>query len=422
MDKLLEEFAQPKAGERSQYHSLLNDNRAMAKEAIRMQKKVDSCQAALDTLHKSQEEAIDVEVETIDGSEDESGESDTSNSLAEQSLVDNLNNATEELEEALKNCLDHASSTKLGHRNKVRRALNKLRPLVTNYLKSSNKRPKGKMQNTFRAGIKAVGGKFLTQHGGSELTTDNGMDVIDRFKEVVEYVVNVLPPDTDEGKKLREAFEKYSKVAEELMPVLRLLKSQDKCENEDDVLRILNAFILAWEKAFPGKYFIKLHHLMQHVYDIITLYGMYGILSEESMEALHKRINDLMSLSKSQTVTKRIAATNAKAQTIGKTDVANNLKIMKEKSTGKKRKKQYNTDRSSQNVEAAGSISRYEIVTIDGEEFAVIMQGEGHLPIKFLELYDLLVHGRVPIQWMETIRSSEKLTNVQKEQLSYYER
>eukprot|EP00984_Skeletonema_dohrnii_P026582 scaffold15924_cov90-Skeletonema_dohrnii-CCMP3373.AAC.1 len=160
---------------------------------------------------------------------------------------------------------------------------------------------------------------------------------------------------------------------------------------------------------------------MQHVYDIITLYGMYGILSEESMEALHKRINDLMSLSKSQTVTKRIAATNAKAQTIGKTDVANNLKIMKEKSTGKKRA-QYNIDRSSQNVEAAGSISRYEIVTIDGEEFAVIMQGEGHLPIKFLELYDLLVHGRVPIQWMETIRSSEKLTNVQKEQLSYYER
>ncbi len=276
------------------------------------------------------------------------------------------------------------------------------------------------MQNGFRAGIRAVGGKFLTQHGGSELTTDNGMDVIDRFKEVVAFVVNILPPDTEDGKKVREAFEKYSKVAEELRPVLRLLKSQDKCTNEDEVLRMLNALILAWEEAFPGKYFIKLHHLMQHVYEIIKLYGMYGILSEESMEALHKRINDLMSLSKSQTATKRIAATNAKAQTIGKTEVADNLKIIKDKSTGKKRGS-YNINRSYQSVQVAESGNRYDIVTYDGEEFAVVMNGEGHLPIKFLELYDLLAFGRVPRDWMETIHSSEKLTNDQKEQLSYYE-
>jgi hypothetical protein len=60
-------------------------------------------------------------------------------------------------------------------------------------------------------------------------------------------------------------------------------------------------------------------------------------------------------------------------------------------------------------------------VTYDGEEFAVIENGEGHLPIIFLELYDLLACGRVPREWMETIHSSEKLTNDQKEQLSYYE-
>jgi hypothetical protein len=49
-------------------------------------------------------------------------------------------------------------------------------------------------------------------------------------------------------------------------------------------------------------------------------------------------------------------------------------------------------------------------VTYDGEEFAVIENGEGHLPC-----------GRVPREWMETIHSSEKLSNDQKEQLSYYE-
>lgn len=56
---------------------------------------------------------------------------------------------------------------------------------------------------------------------------------------------------------------------------------------------------------------------------------------------------------------------------------------------------------------------------IDGEEFAVIMNGEGHLPIEFLELYDLLAHGRVPSDWTKAICDSEHLSNKQKQQLSY---
>jgi len=127
-----------------------------------------------------------------------------------------------------------------------------------------------------------------------------------------------------------------------------------------------------------------------------------------------------MDLSKSQTPTKRIEATNAKAQTIGKPIVACPLNIIKNKSTGKKRQP-YNITRASESDEATTITSRYEIVTVDGDEFAVIMNGEGHLPIEFLELYDLLAHGRVPSDWMESIHSSDKLTNKRKEQLSYYD-
>eukprot|EP00574_Skeletonema_japonicum_P012717 CAMPEP_0201732040 /NCGR_PEP_ID=MMETSP0593-20130828/27745_1 /ASSEMBLY_ACC=CAM_ASM_000672 /TAXON_ID=267983 /ORGANISM="Skeletonema japonicum, Strain CCMP2506" /LENGTH=180 /DNA_ID=CAMNT_0048224943 /DNA_START=39 /DNA_END=578 /DNA_ORIENTATION=- len=146
-----------------EYNSRLNTNRALAKKVISIQKKVDSCQAALNSMRKAQEagdeEPIDAVDSNVERSSGEISESDTN--VPELALVDNLNNATKELEEALKNCLDHASQTKLGHQNKVRHALNKLRPLVTNYLKKSSKQPRGKMQYVYRAGIKAVGGKFL---------------------------------------------------------------------------------------------------------------------------------------------------------------------------------------------------------------------------------------------------------------------
>ena len=92
------------------------------------------------------------------------------------------------------------------------------------------------------------------------------------------------------------------------------------------------------------------------------------------------------------------------------------LNIIKKKSTGKKRQP-YNITRASESDEATTITSRYEIVTVDGDEFAVIMNGEGHLPIEFLELYDLLAHGRVPSDWME---SSILRTSLQTNEKSNY--
>lgn len=118
------------------------------------------------------------------------------------------------------------------------------------------------------------------------------------------------------------------------------------------------------------------------------------------MEALHKRINDLMALCKSQSAERRIAATNAKAQTICKPECAAALKAITEESTGTRRGKgSYSINRSSLTAAPTEASSECETVVIDGEEFAVIMNGQGHLPIKWLELYILVSTGRVPQAW-----------------------
>jgi hypothetical protein len=319
--------------------------------------------------------------------------------LAEQALLVVVVEASKNVDNAIAASLDEATASNLGHQNKLKRALNKFLPLLTKYLKKGNKRPKGPLQYRLRAAIQSVGGKFLLQHGGSELTTDNGMDVIEKFEEVAAQVVSWLPEDTEEGKRLREAFKKFIKVAKKLSTMLSYLKSQSKCD-EKKFLEYLDELIAAWDEAFQNKYFLKLHHLIQHVYDIIKMYGMYGILSEESMEALHKRINDLMALCKSQSAEKRIAATNAKAQTICKPECAAALKVITEESTGKKRGKgSYNINRSSLTTVPTEASNELETVVVNGEEFAVIMNGQGHLPIKWLELYILVSTGRVPQAW-----------------------
>jgi hypothetical protein len=296
---------------------------------------------------------------------------------------------------------------------KIREALSKYRS------GSDSKAFRGPSQFVCRKAIQAVGGKFLTQHGGGELTNDNGMDVIDRFSEVKAFVCNVYPGDSELGRQVRDKFKLYERLAEKLLVLLRYLKSQDK-RSEVEFMKILDEFLQAWDEAFPGMpYFLKLHHLMQHVYDFIKEYGMFGILSEESMEALHVLVSAIKSLTSSQPTEQRIATNNAKTQSISKPSIRAVSKLIDETRTGKARGSgTYNIKpKEIDNDNPSTNSMQHKTITIDGQVF--VDTEHGRLPRDMEELYILLVLRRAPPSWTEIFTSCASLTKEMKTKLMY---
>jgi len=411
LDEILLRFEPPPAGESSEYSNLCKENRLLFKEAMRLAKVVDEGKECVRGFEELKMDAEDVDNVNVDLSD--------SNKLRLDKAIDDahtaINEAIRKSEEALQKCVDHAHRTKYAHLNKLKRAAAKIRPLL---IKNLNGNGIGPCQHALRSAIKAAGGKFLTQHGGNSLTNNNGMDVIERFSEIAQYMSNLFPPDTADGQLLRDQYKLFTNVAETMSPLLRFLKSQEKCD-ETQFMKVLEPFISAWDTAFPEQnYFLKLHHLVTHVYYFIKEYGMYGILSAESFEAIHVVIEQLLKMSASQTTEKKIATTNAKTQTLSKEAVRKATGAINEGRTGKPRGP-YRKKVVSPGDNSASDYMQHKVVNFDDVQFIEVLQGTGLVKQTWEEWYSFLMHHRAPRSWMEPFHSSPTLSKKLKEEFIY---
>jgi hypothetical protein len=312
---LMENFAKPKAGESTEYSKLCKENQALYGKAIAWFRKAEKLADHVNSLKQEQSTAtenddMDIDLESdVDGPTSlqqsvDAAEEDATKALETATAM--MNDAIQKSDDALQLCNDHADSTHYAHLNKLKRGLSRLSPLIIKHLSGSDSKPRGRCQYGLRSAIKATGGKFLVQHGGNSLTNDNGMDVISRYSNVAELMNALYPAESPVGQKIRKSFDLYVKVSNRLSPQLAFIKSQNKCE-EKKFMDILDPFLVAWDDAFPNKLcFLRKHHLSAHGWDFICLYGMFGILSAESMEALHVHISQLKELSASQDTQRRI--------------------------------------------------------------------------------------------------------------------
>mmetsp|Transcript_4914 Transcript_4914/g.6192 ORF Transcript_4914/g.6192 Transcript_4914/m.6192 type:complete len:540 (+) Transcript_4914:904-2523(+) len=319
--------------------------------------------------------------------------------------------------EAFDKALKHArNDTHLEHQIKLSKGYAELKKLLQGYVKDSSKKPRGPAEYSFKAALVGVGAKFLTHHGGNDLTTDNGMDVMDNFDDAASFAEQSYPEESEEGKKIRDFFELCRQLAKDLAELLSFMKSQKKC-NEKDFLDRLDKFLKSWDAALPDKkYFLKLHHLIFHVIEFIKQYGMYGRVSAEGFEAIHALIKKLKEMSQSQSTLNRTKTTNGKAQAVMKPQVMVATDKYTKGSTGKKRGT-YKKNPSTQSTDAAESLEAYKTVTVGGEEFIEVFGGEGRIPKKYEDLWRLLTTSFVPPAWVELFQSSTTIPQNKKRKI-----
>lgn len=300
---------------------------------------------------------------------------------------------------------------------KLRKGNIELKKMLENYFKGNNKKSRGKGEYCFKAALAVCGANFLTQHGGSDLTTDNGMDVMERFDEIASYTEQAYPEDSQEGKKIREFLGLCKPLAKELAGLLKLMKSQQKC-NATDFLGKLDKFLKRWDAALPNKeYFLKLHHLINHTVEFIKRYGMCGRVSAESFEAIHPNISKLKTMSRSQSTLNRIKTTNNKLQSVMKPDVMSATETYTKRSTGKKRGP-YDTTPSTQSTEAAESFEAYDIETFEGVEFIKVFAGEAIVRKEHEDYWRMLSTSYTPPEWGEHFQSSQTIPQEKKRRIS----
>ena len=319
--------------------------------------------------------------------------------------------------EALNAALKHAQDdTGLAHQIKLSRGNTELKKLLEKYIKGGSKKPFGPGEYCFKAGLSVCGANFLTQHGGNDLTTDNGMDVMDRFDEVATYAEQAYPEDSEEAKEIRDFFELCRQLAKELADLLSFMKSQKKC-NATDFLNKLDKFLKKWDAALPDKdYFLKLHHLIHHVVEFIRRYGMYGRVSAEGFEAIHALITKLKTMSRSQSTLNRIKTVNGKTQTVMKPEVMSATVKYTERSTGKKRGT-YKRKASTQSTEAAETFEAYDVETVGGVVYTKVFAGEGVILKEHEHYWRMLTTSFTPPEWGEHFQSSTTIPQEKKRKI-----
>ena len=236
--------------------------------------------------------------------------------------------------------------------------------LLEKHVNGKTKKPRGPIAWSFLTSVEYdAGGKFLPQHCGLEQTNQHGMNMMENFAKISQRVRGTCIPDCDSpslsspamtsnGENpvmdcirekmetqvwIKENFKKFERVADTLSPLLRFLKRQEKvCA--DELKELIYEFTVAWDDAFPyKKAFNKFHFLVAHMPDFVELWGMLGILSEESFEAYHSRSAKIKNLLKfNPNHEQRVATINARSQNLLKRNIMDLTLHVEEKTAEKK--------------------------------------------------------------------------------------
>ena len=197
------------------------------------------------------------------------------------------------------------------------------------------------------------------------------------------------------------------------------MKSQKTIESKNFDNKVLD-FILAWDKAFPGKqYFNKLHFVMMHLPEFVEEYGICGRVSAESHESVHTM------MARSKDAMKRMASTKQKYRTLFARATANlkrgivESKAKYDKKTKRgKRQKTYNTNKNRKQQDqitfSSAIFAGTEIVNDEG--FLVLSDCQGRISSKYRDQFLYVKTGRAPDDWVDCFLQTQLLSDAKLEQ------
>jgi len=300
---------------------------------------------------------------------------------------------------------NHSNVTGLEHLNMLKNGLEEFQPLLRKMCHEKCKRAKSALEHALNCAIQGVGGTFQPDKSGFDLTSGDLMNVLERFSEIAAVLIKVYPQGHQLHEEVNREVALWSRVAETFLPLAKMMKSQEKIDRDDEkkFIEYLDVFLLAFEAAFPHrKYFNKLHFIM-HIPEYIHRWGMYGLMSEESMEAIHQRTEAIRKLVNTMpVVVDRINTIVNKLQAPLKANIASILAELEVKTTEKKRGPQTNKAKRSNTLTVVSSISRVDVM--EGNESFVQFTGsngdQARLPKEWEEYFFMSKAGEVPQSWL----------------------
>ena len=177
--------------------------------------------------------------------------------------------------------------------------------LITTYLKSSSRKPRGRAEYRYNQAFEVIARVFFrAEHSGFELSNADGIKALEKWAEICEYTIASYDANSEDAEEARmaqqitEIMTKSKEVSSPLLPVSKTMKSQKKLEQDtidefsDELIKLSKAWRTIYNTFDDNNnnskdVFIKLHHLEAHIRPFMIKHGFYGRGSEEGMEQAH---------------------------------------------------------------------------------------------------------------------------------------
>jgi hypothetical protein len=219
---------------------------------------------------------------------------------------DNVLDLERKLEEKLRERQEHATENCLSLKRRIFSAASYLKKSMDTWFKSGN--GFGEASHLFHEGLQIFGASYNAEHGGTELShgdTINTLEVWDAITGLVAkaytkvegtHQAQIVDDDDEElSRNVRMVVRESKAMAEDLLTLSKQLKSQEK-RTKEDVKIIKDAalrFWTNWIEWHPKNYEppVKIHTLCMHFPEMVEVFEMIGVLSEEGKESMHPEIN-----------------------------------------------------------------------------------------------------------------------------------
>lgn len=314
----------------------------------------------------------------------------------------------------------HSENTGYGQKTLLVKGANELLSAIKVY-EDAPKKPKGPAQYAFDSAQRHYGNAtFNAQHGGKEMAHKHGLQVLEQWSKVAVATVGVYTEDKnpDLRRALEELFQCVKRVADPLLVMSKILKSQEKIEGEtltnlrDAIVSLSKAWREVFEKA---NVFLKLHHIEFHVWVFVLVNQMYGRLSEEGFESCHPLINDVQQILAGMVSTQQRVKTFGRRMNVKSDDNVQGINDdVRNKLKGKPRGTYKKTARSGDDLEylTCGSI-------VKRENGYLVLSSGGMIPESWEDVFLLVAVNKAPEEWHRVFNDDDDLAEEKKQKAKY---
>ena len=188
-----------------------------------------------------------------------------------------------------------------------------MKELISNYLKKTSKKPHGRAEYRYNRAFQLLAKVcFRAEHSGFELSNADGIKALEKWDEICKYTADSWSAESEDAtergiaQQIIGIMEESKKVAAPMLPISKILKSQEKLDDakiEEISLEIIK-LAKAWREVYKTflddddskGVFLKLHHLEHHVRPFMIKHGFYGLGSEEGFEQAHNEFDSDMKI------------------------------------------------------------------------------------------------------------------------------